>query len=233
MAAADHKEKPSVPEALGIIMDGNRRYARARNLPLMRGHEAGYEKLKEFLRWAKEAGVRTVYAYAFSTENWNRAKKEVGYLVRLLERAIIDEEDELKKEKISVRFIGELDRFSPKLQEAMKKIERETRGHPHTLVLAVSYGGRAELLTALKKLAKEGKETITEENFSKYLYTAGLPDPDLIIRTSGEVRTSNFLPWQSAYSEWYFTKTLWPAFEKKEFDHILADYAARERRNGK
>ncbi|MBX4215707.1 di-trans,poly-cis-decaprenylcistransferase [Candidatus Parcubacteria bacterium] len=224
--------KKNFPKHIGIVMDGNRRFARGKGWPVYRGHEAGYEKLKEFVRWAKESGVRTVYAYAFSTENWKRTKEEVSYLISLFERAIIKEADELTREGIRVKFIGQLGEFSPKLQAAMRKLEKETKDNSPTLVLAVSYGGRAELVAAAERARKE-KGPLTEEKLAKHLSTAGLPDPELIIRTSGEIRTSNFLPWQAAYSEWYFTKTLWPALTKKEFLDILGDFSKRERRNGK
>jgi len=225
--------KKNFPASIGLIMDGNRRYARERGLPVFEGHEAGQKKLKEFMQWAKDAGITTVYAYAFSTENWERTKEEIGYLMRLLEKAIIAEANELIEEKIRIKFIGQLDRFSPKLQEAMRKLEADTKEFKHTLVLLLSYGGRAEILSAIKKIPRNELDDLTEKEFSKYLWTGGIPDPEMVLRTSGEVRTSNFLPWQSAYSEWFFTKTLWPAFTKQEFTEILSEFSKRERRNGK
>lgn len=218
-------------------MDGNRRFARARGLPVFKGHELGYEKLKDFLRWCKDKRVSTVVAYAFSTENWKRTKEEVGYLMKLLERVVIDRVDELLKEKIRVKFIGQIERLPEKIQIGIKKIERDTEKYKDfTLVLALSYGGRVEIIEGIKKVAKEkGTQAISklkEEDFGDYLWTAGIPDPELIIRTSGEMRTSNFLPWQSAYSEWFFSKTLWPAFTKREFYKILEDFSNREIRNG-
>ena len=242
MATAKKTNRPqigeNIPKSIGIIMDGNRRFARARGLPIFKGHEAGYEKLKEFVRFAREAGVRTVIAYAFSTENWNRAKEEVGYLIMLLERAVIKQADEFLKEKVCVRFIGQIECFPKRIRDAIKKIERETSQYKDfTLVLLLSYGGRAEIIEGIKKLVKEkgakGALEINESEFGKYLMTAGIPDPELVIRTSGEISTSNFLPWQSVYSEWFFTKTLWPAFSRREFLKILKEFASRERRKGK
>ena len=232
----DVKLNKNYPKTIGIIMDGSRRFARSKNLPIFKGHEAGYEKLKEFLTWVKEVGIETVIAYAFSTENWGRAKDEVVYLMKLLERVVIDKAGELKKEKIRVKFIGQIERFPEKIQSAIKKLEKETGHYKTTLVIALSYGGRAEIVQAVKKIIKESKNnsnSISEDNFDKFLWTAGIPEPELIIRTSGEIRTSNFLIWQSIYSEWYFVKTFWPAFKKSEFKKILLDFAKRERRNGK
>lgn len=219
-------------------MDGNRRWARARGFSPTRGHEAGYEKFKEFVRWAKEFGVNTLYVYAFSTENWNRSGNEVGYLMKLFSRVLGPDAKELIKEKVRVKFVGQLDKFSPKIRAGIKSLEAITsRFTGPTLVVCVSYGGRAEIISAIKKLAKERSAKdiakLSEENFSKYLWTAGVSDPELIIRTSGEIRTSNFLPWQAVYSEWFFTKTLWPAFTREEFGKILKDFASREIRKGK
>ncbi|MCR4330311.1 MAG: polyprenyl diphosphate synthase, partial [Patescibacteria group bacterium] len=212
-----HKQEKNIPKCIGIIMDGNRRWARKRGLPVYEGHRAGYKKLKELLTWAREAGVKTVVAYAFSTENWNRSKLEVGFLLKLLRNVLVDEVEDIKKEKVRVRFIGDLSRFPKDIEEGIRKLEKETMVYKeNTLVLAVSYGGRPEIVAAVKKIAQEKtKEEIgkmTEKEFSKYLWTKDIPDPDLIVRTGGEKRLSNFLPWQSVYSEFYFTPTLWPAF---------------------
>lgn len=232
-----HKQKKNIPECVGIIMDGNRRWARKRGLPVHEGHRAGYKKLKELLTWAREAGVKTVVAYAFSTENWNRSKLEVGFLMKLLRNILADEIADIKKERVRVRFIGDLDKFPKDIQEGIRTLEEETGVYKeNTLVLAISYGGRAEIVSAVKKIAQEKtKEEIgkmTEKEFSQYLWTKDIPDPDLIVRTGGEKRLSNFLPWQSVYSEFYFTPTLWPAFSRREFDKILAEFATRERRKG-
>lgn len=233
----DDKTKKVVPNTIGVIMDGNRRFARSKGFPVIKGHELGYEKIKEFLSWVKEAKIHNVIIYAFSTENWKRAREEVGYLLKLLEQVVIDKAGELKREKTKIKFIGQLERFPEKIRKAMLALENDTKHNKETLVVAMSYGGRAEIIEGIKKLVREkGKEgalQLKEEDFGKFLWTAGVPDPDLIIRTSGEVRTSNFLPWQSAYSEWFFPKTLWPAFTKAEFFKILKEFSERERRNGK
>lgn len=227
-----------IPRSVGIIMDGNRRYAKACGFSIPEGHRAGYEKLKEFVGWAREAGVQTVYVYAFSTENWNREKREVGFLLKLFEHIFVHDAEMFAKEHIRVRFIGRLGDFPKHLQEGMRRLERETEQYADcTLAIALSYGGRVEIIEAVKKISREATrqeiEQLDEAAFESYLWTRGLQDPDLIIRTSGERRTSNFLPWQSAYSEWYFTPTLWPALTRQEFLDILKDFSTRERRRGR
>ena len=214
-------------------MDGNRRWAKAEGRPVFDGHKVGYEKLKETVRWAKKKGIACVVAFAFSTENWSRTEKEVSYLLELFRWALEEEFENLKKEEVALRFVGDRSRFSKKLQALMTRAEEETKHFTGTtLALAMSYGGRAEILSAVNALVVKGKK-VDEKTFSKALWTNGLPDPDLIIRTSGEMRLSGFLPWQGVYAELFFTKTLWPAFSKEEFEKILEDFAARERRNGK
>ena len=155
----DNRSKKIIPETIGIIMDGNRRFARAKGMPLFKGHEAGFEKLKKFLRWSREAGIRTVIIYAFSTENWNRAKGEVNYLMKLLERMVIDKASELKREKFKVKFIGQLERLPEKIKIAIPKLEEETKHNKETLVVAMSYGGRAEIVEAIKNCLKKKQKT--------------------------------------------------------------------------
>lgn len=223
-----------LPVCVGIIMDGNRRWAKEKGLLALEGHTAGYEKLKEVVRWAKELGVRNLVFYAFSTENWQRTQEEVSYLMDIFRKALSDEMEEIKKEGMRIKFVGQREKFSPDLQEMMKKTEEDTKDFPNgTVGLAVSYGGRPEILMAVNKLLKEGKKEASEEEFSNALWTAGIPDPDAIIRTSGEERLSGFLPWQGVYSELFFTRTYWPDFSKEEFQNILKEFAERERRNGK
>ncbi|MEK9131631.1 MAG: polyprenyl diphosphate synthase [Patescibacteria group bacterium] len=225
----------SIPQSIGIIMDGNRRWAKERNLSTLDGHRAGYEKLKEVVRWASKAGVKYVTVFAFSTENWLRDKKEVSYLMDLFSWVLENEIAEIHKENIKMRYIGDLSRLSPKLQKLVASAEKKTgKNTGVTLVSAVSYGGRKEIVDAVNVLrAKKTKGDITEADFSKALYTHDIPDPDLIIRTSGEMRTSGFLPWQAVYSELFFVKTFWPAFSKAEFTDILKQFGARQRRLGR
>ncbi len=215
-------------------MDGNRRYAREHNLPLLEGHRKGYEKLKELCRWAEEAGIASVIVYAFSTENWQRPKPEVTYLLKLFKFVLTHELGILLRDGVRVRCIGQREKFSPSLQKLIVEAEEKTKNNKRlTLVLALSYGGRAEILAATKKLINQKITNPTEADFSNALWTAGVPDPDLIIRTSGEQRLSGFLPWQTVYSELAFTPTLWPALTRDEFFQILEDYNGRERRKGK
>lgn len=215
-------------------MDGNRRWAKERDLPTLEGHKAGAEKIFEIVRWANEAHIEEVILYAFSTENWNRAEEEVGYLMRLAEKLFTEQLSKFKESGVKLRFIGDLSRASERIQSVMKNAEEETKeGTKGTLVFAFSYGGRPEILAAVNKLLKEGKESVDEDGFSNALWSTGLLDPDLILRTGGERRLSNFLPWQSVYSELFFTDTKWPDLSKEEFDAVLAEFAERERRHGK
>jgi undecaprenyl diphosphate synthase len=226
-------ESQTIPTSIGIIMDGNRRWAKAKGLSTIEGHKAGKETLDKIVRWGKDAGVRYITFYAFSTENWHRSEEEVAGLMNLLEDTLAHQFDEIKKENVAIRFIGERERFSKKNQELMERLEVETAKNTGGVVaLALSYGGRAEILSAVNRLIKEGKE-VSEEDFSNALWTAGIPDPDLIIRTGGVERLSNFLPWQSIYSELFFTNTLWPDFSQEEFLSILNMFASRSRRMGR
>ena len=220
------------PRTIGIIMDGNRRYAKHEGIPTLEGHRRGYEKIKEVISWSKEAGVENLIVYAFSTENWHRAPEEVQYLMELLHRALIEMTDVAKKEGIRLRIIGERNRFSSDIQEAIMRAEKETEDEVFTFVIALSYGGRAEILQAITRILKDNPDTVTEEQFSAQLWTNGIPNPDMIICTSGEKRLSGFLPWQSVYSELFFTDTFWPAFTRDEFLRMLEEYAERDRRYG-
>ena len=222
------------PNCIGIIMDGNRRWAKGRGFPTLEGHRHGYEKLKETVRWAKTAGVKHLIVYALSTENWNRTSEEVSYLLDLIRFVLAHELSVFKKENTRIICVGERERFPKDIQELMIKAEEETALLTGmTLVLALSYGGRVEILNAVNVLLASGKKGVTEEVFKQVLWTKDIPDPDLIIRTSGEMRLSGFLPWQAVYSELFFTKTLWPDFSEEEFNSILKEFAGRERRVGK
>ncbi len=231
---------------LGIIMDGNRRWAAARRLPSFEGHRAGYKKIEDVLRWCRDAGIKILTLYAFSTENWQRSKKEVDFLMKLFYLAFTKDIKKVHKNNICVRVIGRKNGLSEKIQKAIKKSEELTKNNTAVVLnLAINYGGRPELVDAFNKILKNLPATlrvarragppkeITEDLISKNVYTAGLPDPDLIIRTSGERRLSGFLTWQSAYSELYFIKHHWPEFSKGDFNDILNNFANRQRRFGK
>lgn len=226
-------ERNNVPQCVGFIMDGNRRWAVAQGKFPLEGHKAGYSSFKNIVEAVYDAHIPHMVCYAFSTENWKRAEEEVGYLMSLLESALIELPDLLqKKGKIHLRVIGELNTLSQKLREAIACAESKNHDDPDlTVWVALSYGGRREIVDAVNRAVSIGTP-VSEESFGKMLWTYGMPDPDLIIRTSGEMRTSNFLLWQSAYSELFFTKTLWPDFGESEFQSILHEYATRERRKG-
>ena len=224
----------NIPRCIGIIMDGNRRWAKAAGLPTLEGHRRGYNKLREVTDWCKDAGVKNLIVYAFSTENWNRTKEEVGYLMGLFREMIGKVTEDAVRDNTRLIFLGDRSRFDADMVRAIADAERETRAcTSFTFGIALSYGGRAEIVDAIHRIPPAKLATITEEEFSALLWTKELSDPDLIIRTSGEERLSGFLPWQSVYSELFFTETLWPAFSKAEFLLILDAYAARTRRLGK
>lgn len=219
---------------VGIIMDGNRRWAKAHSLPVFDGHNEGYKKLQEVVRWAREAGIPHVVAYAFSTENWQRSEKEVDYLMKLFRSVLENETKKLIDERVRIRFIGDKSRFSEDMRKMMDNMEQATGAiYDTTLHLLMSYGGRAEIVAAANTLLTEGKTEVTEEMFAEKLWSHPMPDPDLVIRTGSEKRLSGFLPWQSVYSELFFSDSLWPDFAEEEFDAILAEFAQRERRRGK
>lgn len=218
-------------QTLGIIMDGNRRYARERGLPVIEGHRAGFEKLKEVVSWVHESGIPNLVVYGFSTENWNRDEREVAYLIELLRTGLEAEGKRIAERGGRVRFIGDRARFPEDVQTLMARVEADTAQGTNTLYLALSYGGRAEILDTVNRLVASGNQ-VSEEEFSRALWTADMPDPDLIIRTSGEQRLSGFLPWQGVYAELFFVKSYWPAFSKEELDEVIREYGARERRYG-
>ena len=219
---------------LGIIMDGNRRWAKTRGLPPFEGHRAGYKKIEEMLNWCRDAGIKVLTLFAFSTENWQRPKEEVDFLMKLFLLTLTRDIKKLHKNNVCVRVIGRREGLPEKLKEAVKKSEEMTKNNDGgTLNLAINYGGRPELVDAFKKIIANPPKEITEETISENLYTADLPDPDLIIRTSGEQRLSGFLLWQSAYSELLFINHHWPEFSKEDFDAALADFINRQRRFGK
>ena len=234
----DDKQYPPperVPRHVGIIMDGNGRWARARGLPRLAGHRAGTEALRRVLRAAVEFDIQILTIYAFSTENWDRPEDEVKGLLSIMARVIDRELSELHKEGVQVRHIGRLERLPPKLRHKVQDAVELTRDNQQLILnVAFDYGGRAELVDAIRRIIADGvpAEQVDETLVSHYVYTSGLPDPDLIIRTGGEMRVSNFLLWQGAYAEFYVTPTLWPDFDKDELYKALQDYSQRERRFG-
>ncbi len=229
-----------LPRHVAIIMDGNGRWARRRGLPRLMGHRSGVKAVRRVIEEARQMGIAFLTLYAFSTENWNRPREEVEGLMELLYEYLEREFDNLKRQEIRLLVIGEIERMPAGLQERLHRVMEETASfEAMTLNLALSYGGRAELARACRKICDavaQGRlkcSEITPEIISSNLYTAGQPDPDLVIRTSGEMRLSNFLLFQSAYSEIYVTETLWPDFTPEEFRLAIRDYQRRERRFGK
>ena len=217
-------------------MDGNRRWARENGLPAFEGHKKGYEKIKEVSAWAEGAGVTHLIFYMFSTENWNRTKEEVGYLMDLFRFVLREELKYCKKQNIKVIVIGKKESLPDDIQKDIIRAEKETEdSHGLNLVAVISYGGRSEIVSAIQAIIKEGTsgKEIGEEEIQNHLWTKNIPDPDIIIRTGGEKRLSNFLPWQSVYSELFFIDTYWPDFSKKDFEEILKEFASRERRHGR
>jgi len=224
----------NIPKSIGIIMDGNRRWAKGKSLLPHDGHKKGYETFKEVLNWCKEKNINNVFVYAFSSENWNRSEMEVEKMMDLLRYILNEDTGKLREEKVQVSVLGDIERFPEDIQEGIRSLEEDTKEFSDfKLGLCLSYGGRGEVVNAVNKIIESGVEKITEEDFSNYLWSKNMPDPDLIIRTSGEKRLSGFLPWQGVYSELFFIDTYWPDFSKEEFEAILNEYAERDRRNGK
>ena len=224
-----------VPVHVGIIMDGNGRWAKQRGLPRLAGHRAGTKNLRRVIRAAANAGIKHLTFYAFSTENWSRPQEEVGGLMGLLGEFIETETPELHKEGARLLHIGHLEHLEPQLRQKIENAIELTKNNTRIdVILAFSYGGRDEILTAVRKIVAAGipAEEITQQTLSDSMFTAGIPDPDLIIRTSGELRTSNFLTWQSVYSEWAFPEVLWPDFDEATLNQILDDFSKRDRRFG-
>ncbi|RJO59126.1 di-trans,poly-cis-decaprenylcistransferase [Candidatus Parcubacteria bacterium] len=225
----------AVPQHIGFIMDGNRRWAKERGLHTLEGHRRGYDNIKKVLQWCIDRGVKVVTVYAFSTENWNRPKNEVKYLMRLLAWAFKKELIDLQKKNVKVNFFGRLEGLPKNVQKELLVLLEKTKYNTKAVLnLAINYGGRAEILDAIKKLMKKSAEAfqLTELNFRNFLYNSSVPDPDLIIRTSGEQRLSGFLLWEAAYAELYFTKRKWPEFSEKDLDVAIEDFAQRKRNFG-
>ncbi len=232
-------DKETLPRHVAIIMDGNGRWAKKHGVPRALGHKSGAEALKRISRYAGRIGIQYLTVYAFSTENWKRDEEEVTALMKLLLHYLKNAETELAGDKARIRVVGDRSRFAPEIREEMERVERVTAQNSDLVVsLALNYGSRDEITHAVRTLAEKvqngelNASDITETNISENLYTHFMPDPDLIIRTSGEMRLSNFLMWQSAYSEFYFTDKLWPDFSEKDFDAAMDAYLARNRRFG-
>jgi undecaprenyl diphosphate synthase len=224
-----------VPRHVAIIMDGNGRWAKARGLPRLAGHRAGTENLRPILEAAAEFGIEILTIWAFSTENWRRPETEVRGLLRILRLMIRRELRELHRQGVKLRHIGQLDRLPESLQAQVREAIELTKDNQRIVLnVAFDYGGRAEIVRAVRRIIREGvpAEEVDEELLSRYMYTGGQPDPDLIIRTGGELRTSGFMLWQSAYTEYYITPTFWPDFGRQELYQALVEFGHRDRRFG-
>ncbi len=226
----------NIPNHIVLFPDGNRRWAKQKNIASIEGHMQGYKNLLDFSEWCKNRGVKVLTAFGFSTENWNRPKEEVDYLMKLLEKCLLDNLEKYAKDSVKVRAIGQRDRIPESLKKAIQTAEESTKDNKSLhLNLAISYGGKWDILQAVKKIVEEKipAEKINEELFESYLSTAGLPAPDLIIRAGGEKRMSNFVLWQAAYSELYFSDKLWPDFTEQDLDLAIEEFDKRTRRFGK
>ena len=230
------------PHHIGLIVDGNRRYARGKGIASTEGHNAGSQKLEDFLRWCWRLDIRIVTLYGFSTENYRRSEKEVDYLMDLILRKLRQYQVDpvIRREKVRIKIIGQRNNLDAEMVNEIERTEELTKDHNNFLLnIAIGYGGRAEILDAVRKIGEKIRdgyllpEAVDEKVFENYLYTEGIPDPDLIIRTSGEERLSGFLLWQSAYSELYFSEVYWPAFRMIDFWRAIRVYQQRERRFGK
>ena len=229
----------NIPQHVAIIMDGNGRWARSRGLPKIAGHRAGVKSAEEAVRAAGELGIKVLTLYTFSTENWKRPRREIDALFGLLEEYLDKEEDKFNKNNIKFSVIGNIEGLPESVRKKLKKVIASTKNNTGlTLNLALNYGSRDEIVNAARNIAKDvlagslAAEKIDDNLFSSYLYTKDLPDPDLLIRTSGEFRVSNFLLWQISYAELHITKKLWPDFKKQDLEKAVAEYQKRERRFG-
>ncbi|MCX6731885.1 MAG: polyprenyl diphosphate synthase [Candidatus Parcubacteria bacterium] len=229
-------DKNNIPRHIAIIMDGNRRWAKRKGLSSTEGHRRGYEQFKKISDCCNKLGVKILTVYAFSSENWKRSRTEVFYLMNLLKRGLKEQKDIFIKNKVRLNVIGQIEKLPFGLKKLVLKIMKETKDNKERILnLAISYGGREEIIEAVKKIIKNkiSSDKINEKIFSQHLYTAGQPDPDIIIRTSGEQRLSGFLPWQSVYAELYFSPKFWPDFTGDDLEEIIKDFQNRQRRFGK
>ena len=235
-AKAHEVDMERLPRHVAIIMDGNRRWAKEKFLPSAMGHQKGVDSLRSTMRLFDKYGIKYLTVYAFSTENWNRKKEEVEFLMGLLAKTLLNELDEMHAENVKIHFLGDLSKLGDYLIDIVKKAENKTKNNTGVnLNIAFNYGSRDEIKNALKEIVKEGvaPEDITEELISQHLYTKDIPDPDLLIRTGGEKRISNYLLWQLAYSELYVTDKYWPEFNNEELCKAIIDFEHRNRRFGK
>lgn len=225
-----------IPRHIAIIMDGNRRWAKKHGLPSYEGHRHGYKKVKEVGKWCQDFGVKFLTLWAFSTENWKRSQKEVDFLMKLLGQALVDKEIlDLKKGDVKLKVIGERSKLPQKIQAKITRAEEMTADCKEmVLILAINYGGRMDIINTVKKIVRKdfAPQEINEKVFEAHLETEAIPDPDIVIRTSGEQRTSGFLIWQAAYSEFHFCSKFWPDFAKEDLEKALSDFTKRERRFG-
>lgn len=241
MEAAEKKDikeivKNTNLKHIAIIMDGNRRWAKEKHLPSAMGHQKGVDSLRSTMRLFDQFGIKYLTVYAFSTENWNRKKEEVEFLMGLLAKTLLNELDDMHKENVRIRFLGDLTKLSKNLVDIVKNAENKTKDNTGVnLNIAFNYGSRDEITNALKAIVQEGlkSEDITEDTISNHLYTKDIPDPDLLIRTGGEKRISNYLLWQLAYSEIYVTDAYWPEFDENELSKAIVEFEHRNRRFGK
>lgn len=236
-AEAEKVDFNNLPRHIAIILDGNGRWAQKRGLPRTAGHAAGAETFRKIATYCKEIGLEYLTVYAFSTENWKRPQQEVDTILSLLEKYLYEAIDQMEKDRVKMAFFGDTTVLSPKLQELIARTRDISKHYEGCQVnICLNYGGRDEILRGIRKYAEEYKngtaEELTEERFNRYLFSAGIPDPDLLIRPGGELRLSNFLMWQSAYSELYFTDTLWPDFTPEDINRAIAVYQHRDRRYG-
>jgi len=231
-------EPDRLPRHIAIIMDGNGRWAEKRALPRTAGHAAGAETFRRIATYCKDIGIEYLTIYAFSTENWKRSEEEIGTIMGLLEKYLHEALGKMERDKVKINFLGNMSLLSPKLRELITKTEKLSQQYDGVQVnICLNYGGRDEIIRAAVNYAKDyasGKQTepLNEKTFSQYMYTSGIPDPDFIIRPSGEMRLSNFLLWQSAYSEFYSTDVLWPDFSERELDRAIVSFQERDRRYG-
>ncbi len=241
MEAAEKKDIKEIVKStnlkhIAIIMDGNRRWAKEKHLPSAMGHQKGVDSLRSTMRLFDRFGIKYLTVYAFSTENWNRKKEEVEFLMGLLAKTLLNELDDMHKENVRIRFLGDLTKLSKNLVDIVKNAENKTKDNTGVnLNIAFNYGSRDEITNALKAIVQEGlkSEDITEDTISNHLYTKDIPDPDLLIRTGGEKRISNYLLWQLAYSEIYVTDAYWPEFDENELSKAIVEFEHRNRRFGK